>query len=401
MNKLEFLRRKRHDTLFNDDGLINIENTDIPDRFIKYLIDIFTTLIDIEWRWNLLIFFSGFVLTWLVFAVYFFLLCYLHGDLNETVKSDWTPCAENVQSFSAAVLFSIETMSTIGYGYRYVTESCPGAYIGVLVQSVIGAALQFALAGLVVAKIRRAKKRSITVIFSQYACVTKEDLNLRLVIRVGDIRKSDVIGAHARGFLIRKAFSKRGEPIPVQYFSVDFQSEGGGNILFLPWPTYIIHVINDQSPLYMFSKDDIEHENFELVVILEGVASTLGKTFQARKSYHPYEIKWGHRLSPLDVTTDSQERHIVDYEYFNDTFPVDTPECSAQELEGKGEGSSRSSSPKPSSNRRRSSCFEQLSIFRHRRSITDTGLGADFEDDDDENDDDDGVHSEPSVASEK
>ena len=379
MNVLKCPHPKHQDTLFSNDGLINIENTNVPGRIGKYLIDIFTTLIDIEWRWNLLIFFSSFVLMWLAFAVYFYLLCYFHGDFSAHAKPDWIPCAKNVQSFSAAILLSVETMSTIGYGYRYVTESCPGAYIGVLVQSVIGAALQFALAGLVVAKIRRAKKRSVTVTFNKYACIMKEDQNLRLVIRVGDIRKSDVIGAHARGFLIRKMFSKRGEPIPVQYFSVDFQAEGGGDNLFLPWPTYIIHVINDQSPLYAFSKNDIENENYELVVVLEGVASTLSKTFQVRKSYHPYEIKWGHRPLPLNVTTGNHERHVVDYKYFNETFAVATPECSAQEMDQGEVDSSSSSSPRPPNNRRRSSCFEQLSIFRHRRSITDTGLGADFD----------------------
>ena len=58
-----------------------------------------------------------FVVTWLVFASYYFLLCFLHGDLDPQLMGDnstWTPCVENVNSFTEAYLFSIETMSTIG-----------------------------------------------------------------------------------------------------------------------------------------------------------------------------------------------------------------------------------------------------------------------------------------------
>jgi hypothetical protein len=58
-----------------------------------------------------------------------------------------------MRTFLSAYLFSIETQSTIGYGVLYVTEECPMAYTCVLVQSIIGAALQAALAGLVVAKV--------------------------------------------------------------------------------------------------------------------------------------------------------------------------------------------------------------------------------------------------------
>ena len=57
------------------------------------------------------------MITWLVFAIYYFFLCFLHGDLDPELRgenSTWTPCVENVNSFTEAYLFSIETMSTIG-----------------------------------------------------------------------------------------------------------------------------------------------------------------------------------------------------------------------------------------------------------------------------------------------
>lgn len=49
----------------------------------KYLQDIFTTLVDAQWRWTLLVFALNFILSWLVFAIIWWLIAYTHGDLIE------------------------------------------------------------------------------------------------------------------------------------------------------------------------------------------------------------------------------------------------------------------------------------------------------------------------------
>lgn len=44
--------------------------------------DIFTTLVDAQWRWTLLVFAMNFLLSWLLFAVIWWLIVFTHGDLN-------------------------------------------------------------------------------------------------------------------------------------------------------------------------------------------------------------------------------------------------------------------------------------------------------------------------------
>lgn len=77
---------------------------------------------------------------------------------------------------------------------------------------------------------------------------------------------------------------------------------------------------------------DMMHEKFEIVVILEGTIETTSQTTQARSSYLPVEILWGHRFAAM--VTYCRERHgyQVDYSLFHCTTPVDTPLCSAKEL---------------------------------------------------------------------
>ncbi len=65
-----------------------------------------------------------------MFGFGFWLIALVHGDLDLPVKDDFTPCVMQVNSFVAAFLFSVETQTTIGYGFRCVTEewSLSGVY---------------------------------------------------------------------------------------------------------------------------------------------------------------------------------------------------------------------------------------------------------------------------------
>ncbi|XP_029654515.1 inward rectifier potassium channel 2 isoform X2 [Octopus bimaculoides] len=325
-----FLRPGKQFRLVSRGGHVNIKQTGISKRNQKFLSDFFTTLIDVKWRWNLLIFVVSFISSWLLFASYFYVLAHLHGDFEDDNPENWVPCIESVHSFTTAYLFSIETMTTIGYGSRYVSEECPGAVLGVLFESILGAAMQAAFCGLVIAKVKRGKKRSCTILFSKVACIMEEDLQYKFVFRVGDMRKSHLITASARGLFIKKSFSKSGNNIPVEYFNVNFKAEDGHNNLFLVWPTNVYHEIDEKSPFYNISRDSLRHENFEIIVMLQAVVSTTGRTVQAKTSYLPWDIIWGHRLEPLTTSIDINGSHIVDFTHFDTTYPVPTPWCSAQ-----------------------------------------------------------------------
>lgn len=66
---------------------------------------------------------------------------------------------------------------------------------------------------------------------------------------------------------------------------------------------------------------------------LSGVIESTGMTTQARSSYLPSEILWGHRFEPLVSFKKETGEHEVDYSLFNNTYEVDTPLCSAQSLD--------------------------------------------------------------------
>ncbi len=56
-----------------------------------------------------------------------------------------------------------------------------------------------------------------------------------------------------------------------------------------------MHRIDRKSPFYFMTARDFANARFEISVILEGVVQSTSSTIQARTSYLPKEILWGHR----------------------------------------------------------------------------------------------------------
>ena len=61
----------------------------------------------------------------------------------------------------------------------------------------------------------------------------------------------------------------------------------------------ISHTIDERSPFWSMSKQSLKNEEFEIVVILEGMVEATGMTCQARSSYIEDEVLWGHRFEPV------------------------------------------------------------------------------------------------------
>ncbi|XP_043521994.1 uncharacterized protein LOC122534953 isoform X3 [Frieseomelitta varia] len=319
-------------------GECNVLQSRISRRSLRFLRDIFTTLVDTQWRWMLLCFSLSFVLSWLGFAVIWWLIAFSHGDFEKDhlppyqIENNWTPCINNIFSFTSCFLFSIETQHTIGYGSRGTTEECPEAIFVMCIQSIVGVMIQAFMVGIVFAKMSRPKQRTQTLLFSRNAVICQRDGELCLMFRVGDMRKSHIIGAAIRAQLIRSRTTKEGEVLSQNQQELAVGTDGQNGNLFFIWPTTIVHRINAESPFYNMSAEDMLTERFEIVAILEGTIESTGQTTQARSSYLPQEILWGHRFEPMVTYSKERQGYEVDYSLFNSTAQVGTPLCSGREL---------------------------------------------------------------------
>uniref|UniRef100_A0A8U7NBZ3 Uncharacterized protein n=1 Tax=Corvus moneduloides TaxID=1196302 RepID=A0A8U7NBZ3_CORMO len=170
-------------------------------------------------QWMLVIFCLTFILSWLFFGCVFWLIALLHGDLENQENSK--PCVSQVSSFTAAFLFSIETQTTIGYGFRCVTDECPIAVFMVVFQSIVGCIIDAFIIGAVMAKMAKPKKRNETLVFSHNAVVAMRDGKLCLMWRVGNLRKSHLVEAHVRAQLLKSRITSEGEYIPLDQIDIN------------------------------------------------------------------------------------------------------------------------------------------------------------------------------------
>ncbi|XP_032595676.1 inward rectifier potassium channel 2 isoform X2 [Drosophila grimshawi] len=339
-------RRVRKRVVFKH-GECNVVQGNVAKRRRRYLQvlfqDIFTTLVDAQWRWTLLVFAASFVISWAFFGFIWWTIAYAHNDLEYFNLQDTQPelivnmthtvCVTEVKGIMSAFLYSVETQTTIGYGNRYVTDECPEAIFTMCIQCITGVFIQAFMVGIVFAKLSRPKKRAQTLLFSRNAVICHRDGTPCLMFRVGDMRKSHIIEAHVRAQVIRKKVTKEGEVLPFYQQELHVGADGGEDRLMFIWPTTIVHKIDRNSPLFMLSASDMLKERFEVVVMLEGVIESTGMTTQARSSYLPSEILWGHRFVNVVSFRKETGEYEVDYTLFNNTYDVDTPLCSAKQLD--------------------------------------------------------------------
>lgn len=346
------------------DGRCNVTFVNMSERGQRYLSDLFTTCVDIRWRWMLVIFTLSFLLSWLLFGFTFWLIASAHGDLSIGLEASpdtssaaggvragvgseregVEPCFLQVNSFMAAFLFSLETQTSIGYGFRSVTEECPLAVVAVVLQCIVGCIIDAFIIGAVMAKIARPKKRNETLVFSDTAVVAMRDGKLCMMWRVGNLRKSHLVEAHVRAQFLKSRVTAEGEFLPLDNEDINVGFDTGTDRIFLVSPITIVHEINDESPFYEMDQKTLESDSeLEVVVILEGMVEATAMTTQCRSSYLSSEILWGHRFEP--VLFERKDGYQVDYSFFNRTYKVsNTPCCSAKDLaEQKSIHSSRSS----------------------------------------------------------
>uniref|UniRef100_H3AKZ6 G protein-activated inward rectifier potassium channel 3 n=2 Tax=Latimeria chalumnae TaxID=7897 RepID=H3AKZ6_LATCH len=304
---------------------VNLGNIEEKGRFLS---DIFTTIVDLKYRWFLFIFMMCYIITWVFFASVYYLDALLRHDVYHVGDRNWQPCFQNVENFLSALLFSVETQRTIGYGTRMVTSSCPEGVYLIMAQSIVGSMIDAMMVGCMFVKISRPKKRAQTLLFSENAVIANRDENLCFMFRIGDLRDSHMVDAKIRAKLIKSRQTTEGEFLPLEQSEINLGYETGEDRLFLVEPQVISHTIDEASPFWELGADQLKQEQFEIIIILEGIVEATGMTCQAKTSYIETEILWAHRFEPCMMLAKGEFR--VDYSRFHKTFEIQMMRSSAK-----------------------------------------------------------------------
>lgn len=83
------LRKRRR--VLSKDGRSNVRIEHVSGRGALYMRDLWTTFLEMQWRYKFFLFTATFAGTWFLFGVLWYLLALVHGDLLGETHTKWHP----------------------------------------------------------------------------------------------------------------------------------------------------------------------------------------------------------------------------------------------------------------------------------------------------------------------
>ena len=206
--------------------------------------------------------------------------------------------------------FSIETLSTAGYGDMH-PQTHYGHFIAA-VELFTGIFSMSLMTGLIFARFSRPSAR---LLFADNPVISDHEGRPTLMIRLANERHNIISNATARLWLFKNIVSKEGQSFRRFYELPLLRSESPA--LALSWTLF--HLIDEASPLHGLNADDVAAIGVSLVMVVSGYDVVAAQTVHARKSYDHPDILFGHRYAEiLDTAEDGRLR--IDYGRFHETL---------------------------------------------------------------------------------
>jgi inward rectifier potassium channel len=245
-------------------------------------------------------FIAGAVLVFVVFNAGFGLLYWI-GDqpISNVARNDYLDY----------LYFSIETLSTAGYGDMH-PQTHYGHFIAT-VELFTGIFSMSLMTGLIFSRFSRPRAR---LLFVNNPVIAMQDGERTLMVRVANERHNVIGNATARLWVLKNTISKEGQPI--RRFSELPLLKNEHPALALSWTLY--HTLDETSLLYNLDADGMKAVGIALAVVVSGYDVVAAQTIHARKTYDHTDIRFGQRYADILENLDDG-RIRIDYGKFHDT----------------------------------------------------------------------------------
>ena len=205
--------------------------------------------------------------------------------------------------------FSIETLSTAGYGDMH-PQTHYGHFIAA-VELFTGIFSMSLMTGLIFARFSRPNAR---LLFADHPVISNHDGKPTLMIRLANERHNIIGNATAKLWLLRNVVNVEGASHRRFYELPLVRNEHPA--LALSWTLF--HIIDENSPLYQQSAEDLDAMSVSLSVVVSGYDVVAAQTVHARRSYNHADILFGRNYADI-LGTQEDGRLRLDYGRFNET----------------------------------------------------------------------------------
>jgi len=290
------------DRFFRKDGKPNIRKTGIAllERNSWY-----HTLLQMP-RWKFL---ATIFLTYIVINL-FFALIYLSIGVDKL--SGMLP-GSPAEKFGEAFFFSAQTFTTVGYGRLSPT----GFWMSFIAstQALIGL-LSFALAtGLFYGRFSKPKAY---IRFSKNALIAPFKDTIALMVRLVPYKNNSLTEGEAK--LTLAMMVEENGVLANRFFTLPLELSKI-TALNLSWT--LVHIIDENSPFYGLSKEDLIVSRAEIIVFMKAFDDYFSNTVVARSSYRAQELVVGAKFIPMFHRDERNGTTVLELDKLNDYSLVD------------------------------------------------------------------------------
>ncbi len=258
----------------NKDGTFNVRRTGA--RWSDA--NLYSNLVQLPWRRFLSLILICYFLVNFLFAGF-----YCAVGIRQLQGADRsTP----FRSFLSAFFFSTQTLTTVGYGG--ITPVGMGANALASIEALLGLMGFAVVTGLLVGRVSRP---SAKIAFSDSVLIAPYNGITSLQFRIANQRTNSLMEIEAKVMLMTVDDTDGGLKRDFDVLRLERSS-----VYFFPLTWTVVHPIDENSPLWGKTAEDLKREQAEVLILIKGFDETFSQTVHVRYSYTHDEVVWGARF---------------------------------------------------------------------------------------------------------
>ena len=252
------------------------------------------------------------ILFFLIATAAFFVINIFFGTIYFLMGNEAVSIAnghENVPFFFNCFYLSIQTFTKVRYGNLSPVGNLPNLIASI--NSLSGITFTAILTGLLFA---RFSKPSTKIMFSKNILIKKGKINPSLIFRVVNSSKNPIGNMELQvvaTWLDIDTGHRKFKRLELEIETI--------KMFALNWTIH--HVINENSPLFELSIDQIKEKNMEILVILSGQDEQSSQGIQVLHSYDDDTFKYGYNFEPM-FETDEKGKITLHVNKLSDIYPM-------------------------------------------------------------------------------
>lgn len=270
--------------LLNTDGSFNVRRSGLGfwETFTPYHV-----LVTMSWPRFLLLSGALFMVVNLVFALAYWVM----GP-----AALLSPGADKFGGeFLQAFFFSVETFATIGYGH--VAPMGVPANLVMTAESIVGVLAQALVTGFTFARFARP---TANILFSDNALIAPYRGGTAFMFRIVNRRSNQIIELGAQVILATMEQTPSGRKRTFKPLVLE-----RSRVTFFPLSWTVVHPIDEASPLWGVSEDQLRAMDAEVLILLSGHDETFAQQVHARSSYKATDVVWNAKFKNIFESAES------------------------------------------------------------------------------------------------